>query len=209
MSPLKEVFQSLFPLETQQDAALLFLDILSAHRTPPRVYHTITHLEHFYEVLKPHLPDRQEDREVLLWAMFYHDYVYDILLAADNETRSAEKAEEVLQNLGKNPEMIRRVKHLILATRRHRVEEGADTLVPLFLDTDLSILGESPEKYQTYQEAIRAEYSTVPTELFRQARRKILERFLAEDHIYHTSALRQKYEAQARFNLQQEIEALQ
>jgi predicted metal-dependent HD superfamily phosphohydrolase len=208
MSPLKEVFQSLFPLEAHQDAGLLFMDILSAYRTPPRVYHTITHLEHFYEVLKPHLPDRQADREVLLWAMFYHDYVYDILLSAENESRSAEKVEEVLHQLGKSAEMIRRVKHQILATRRHRVEDGADPLVPMFLDADLSILGERPEKYQRYQEAIHAEYSTVPTELFRTARRKILEQFLAEDHIYHTPAFRNQYEAQARINLQSEIEAL-
>lgn len=208
MSPLKEVFQTLFPLEEQQDAGLLFMDIYSAYRNPPRAYHTITHLEHFYEELKPFLPDR-EDREVLLWAMFYHDYVYDILLSPDNEVRSADKAEEVLQNLGKSPEIIRRVKHLILATRRHRVEEDADPLVPLFLDTDLSILGASPEKYQRYQQSIREEYSTVPTELFRTARRKILERFLAEEHIYHTSAFKDRYEAQARMNLQNEIEALQ
>jgi predicted metal-dependent HD superfamily phosphohydrolase len=208
MSPLKEVFQTLFPLEAQQDAGLLFMDILAAYRMPPRAYHTISHLEHFYEVIKPHLPAQETDRQVLLWAMFYHDYVYDVLLSAENETRSADKAQLVLQQFGKSGEMIGRVKELILATRHHQVRDQADALVPLFLDADLSILGEKPDKYQAYQEAISAEYSTVPTELFRTARRKILEQFLAEDHIYHTSAFRNQYEAQARINLKKEIEAL-
>jgi predicted metal-dependent HD superfamily phosphohydrolase len=52
---------------------------------------------------------------------------------------------------------------------------------------------------------VRDEYSWVPEFLFKRERRKILEEFLARPVIFNTKPFRERYEAQARVNLERSL----
>jgi predicted metal-dependent HD superfamily phosphohydrolase len=93
---------------------------------------------------------------------------------------------------------------MILATKTHN-SAGLNSDGKLFLDLDLSILGADKPGYQAYSRAIRREYSFVPEPLYRNGRQKILQNFLAREFIYLTNVCREKFELQARENIQREI----
>jgi hypothetical protein len=71
----------------------------------------------------------------------------------------------------------------------------------LLIDIDLSILGQPPERFRDYEQAIRAEYAWVPEATFVQKRREILAGFLERPAIYHAEWSRTRYESIARANL--------
>ncbi|MCB0087254.1 MAG: hypothetical protein KDE54_05020, partial [Caldilineaceae bacterium] len=98
---------------------------------------------------------------------------------------------------------IGRVKEHILATRHATPPQGQDQA--LLVDIDLAILGAESERFEEYEAQIRAEYSDVPSPLFRRKRRQILEGFLARSSIYATPELRQRFEERARQNIARAI----
>jgi len=84
-----------------------------------------------------------------------------------------------------------------------------EILIALFLDMDISILGASAEKYNTYAKQIRREYSAYSWDAYRQGRSKIMTSFLQRNQIFFTNHFHQKYEQQARRNIQRELNSLQ
>lgn len=82
-------------------------------------------------------------------------------------------------------------------------------LIALFLDLDISILGSSEEEYNTYAKNIRQEYSSYSWDAYRKGRTKIMTSFLERDRIFFTDHFREKYEQQARRNIQRELNSLQ
>lgn len=99
------------------------------------------------------------------------------------------------------------VRRLILATKRHEAE-GDPSDVGLFLDADLSILGADEETYTAYSEAVRREYAWVPEAAYRDGRLKVLTSFLRRERLYHIEPMAERFEAQARRNLSDEVQAL-
>jgi predicted metal-dependent HD superfamily phosphohydrolase len=126
-----------------------------------------------------------------------------------NEAASAALAAQRLAALGLPAARIDAVTRCILATR-HGAQRGAGDApgLVLLLDLDLSILAAAPAAYRAYAEAIRREYASVPDELYREARRRVLESFLARERIYRTDRLRALWEGPARANLASEIAGL-
>ena len=55
-------------------------------------------------------------------------------------------------------------------------------------------------------DSIRKEYEWVEKEFYKQERTKVLQKFLERDRIYFTKEIFDKYEKQARENIQFEIE---
>ena len=78
----------------------------------------------------------------------------------------------------------------------------------MFLDMDLSILGAPDAVYREYSKAIKSEYAWVPEFMYRRERRRILAGFLARATVYLTEVMRNRFEMQARINLDQELQAL-
>ncbi|MBP9889385.1 MAG: hypothetical protein KBF93_24025, partial [Leptospiraceae bacterium] len=76
----------------------------------------------------------------------------------------------------------------------------------IFLDSDLLILGRERNRYIEYMDSIRKEYEWVEKEFYKQERTKVLQKFLERDRIYFTKEIFDKYEKQARENIQFEIE---
>lgn len=84
--------------------------------------------------------------------------------------------------------------------------------VQLFLNLDISILASSPTDYNCYATAIRAEYSHVSRESYREGRAKVLQTFLAREKLFtggEDLAGGDVKEQQARRNLRAEIEQLE
>ena len=179
----------------------LFERLLAAYNEPHRHYHTQQHLveclEHFDAALA--LATEPGEVEIALW---FHDAIY-ILRGADNELRSADWAMQELAASGATTQAQARVHKLIMATRHNAIPSDADQ--QLLVDIDLAILGAAPARFSEYDRQVRAEYSWVPGLLYRIKRKAVLKHFLARPHLYSTCHFRNRYEQQARLNLQSAI----
>ena len=69
-------------------------------------------------------------------------------------------------------------------------------------------LGVAEKIYVKYSKAIREEYSWVPAFMYRSSRKKILRSFMERERIYYTDEMNKRFEAQARTNINDEIESL-
>lgn len=178
------------------DAALLER-LLASYAEPQRHYHTLQHLSECLDLFDQvaHLARRPGEAALALW---FHDAVY-IPQGHDNEARSAAWAGEALQAAGADEAVIARTQALIMATAHHQAQEQGDAR--LVIDVDLAILGAEPARFAEYEEQVRAEYASVPVELYRQKRGELLTRFLERPAIYGTAELHARLEQQARTNL--------
>lgn len=182
----------------------LFAEIIAHYSEPHRHYHTVQHLAECFEQwssLRSHAPHPGEV-EVALW---FHDAIYDTH-RSDNEAESAQLAEKAALGLGIATDAAKRIHGLVLATRHAAEPVGPDA--EGLVDTDLSILGAEPARFDRYEQQIRQEYAWVPETTFRERRTTVLKEFLARSHIYCTSLFRTRYEEQARANLKRSLAAL-
>lgn len=169
-----------------------------------RHYHTVAHLEACLRelVFARELAEQPAEVEVALW---YHDAVYRTF-RKDNEKQSADWAAEFLSENGAKPEVVERVRSLVMATAHLDGEATGDAA--LVVDIDLMILGTAAPVYDEFEKNVRKEYWWVPARRYAAARTNILRTFLARPVIFNTGRFRERYEANARINLQRAIDAL-
>lgn len=171
-------------------------DLLRRHAEPHRRYHTLQHLSECLALLDAHRGEAEDPAavEVALW---FHDAIYDVK-RADNEERSAALAFDALARNGAGSRAPA-VRDLVLATRHTGAPARPDER--LIVDIDLAILGAEADRFAEYEEQVRGEYAWVPAWIYRRKRRKILRGFLERPSLYSTPALRDALEARARENL--------
>ena len=145
------------------------------------------------------LAARPAEVELGLW---FHDAVYRTW-RQDNEERSARWAFEFLSACGAPTDVAARVRDLVMATKHLGSEVSGDAA--LIVDIDLSILGEPPDVYDGFERNVRKEYWWVPRARFVTARSAVLRSFLDRPAIYHWPAFRERYETQARSNLERAL----
>ena len=95
---------------------------------------------------------------------------------------------------------------MILITKHVQPPTSPDA--QLILDIDLSILGQLPELFETYEKRIRLEYSWVSAEDYKIGRAKVLNSFLDRPLIYNTDRFVKLYEHQAIENIIKALSAL-
>lgn len=100
-----------------------------------------------------------------------------------------------------------RVGNLILATKKH--DGSLDQDAAVMVDVDLSILGQEPKRFDEYENQIGREYNWVSQSELVVGRTAILKTFLDRPSIYSTDFFRNRYEQQARENLNRSILKLQ
>ena len=169
-----------------------------------RHYHNLHHLENLLELLievKPLI----KDWDVTLFALFYHDLVYNPV-RRDNEEKSAQCAEKRLESINFPKSGIDKCVKMILATAGHA--DAGDDDINLFTDADLAILGCDPARYTGYTEQVRKEYRIYPDILYKPGRRKVLQHFLNMERIFKTDYFYNKFETLARKNLNSELMGL-
>ena len=168
-----------------------------------RHYHNLAHIEAML-VKAESVSIHWKEADLVYFAIWFHDVIYDAT-RTDNEEQSAALAVQVLTKHSKlDEDQIQFIEQLILSTAKHvPLQDNKD--FHLFLDIDLSILGEPWTMYKAYAKHIRQEYKHVPKQQYRVGRKQILKRFLERKDIYYSSLFHDLYEKQARDNIQREI----
>lgn len=191
-------------LGAQGDARAVYDDLVARYAEPHRTYHTLEHIEHCLNEFESvrHLAARPSAVE---WALWHHDAIYDTK-AKDNEDRSAALAAETARNASLTDDFGKLITHLIMATKHLVVPTDPGT--QLLVDIDLSILGQSEDRFDTYERQVREEYKRVAEDVFVARRSAILKLFLERPTIYSTPFFRTRYEAQAQWNLTRSLAQL-
>lgn len=182
----------------------LWSEIETNYSKAKRHYHNLTHLADIHQQLTS-VKDKIEHWDVLLFTLYYHDIIYKST-KKDNEEKSAELAKLRMTAIGAQNEDIQLCFEQIIATKSHRAHPNSDT--NFFTDADLSILGRQPDIYKNYCSNIRKEYSIYPNFLYNRGRKKVIHHFLSMNKIFKTEAFFDRFEAQARINLRQELATL-
>lgn len=185
--------------------AAVFEELVARYSEPHRRYHTIRHLDECFAKLEELRPEANHPEEVE-FALWFHDAIYDTR-RQDNEAKSATWARATASAANLPAAVGDRILSLIMATRHDAEPHEPDEKV--LVDVDLSILAESPERFDEYESQIREEYSWVPAIVFRSKRREILREFLMRASIFNTRKFVEAYEEQARANLERSIKRLE
>ena len=184
-------------LGAQGDANAVYDDLVARYSEPHRAYHTLEHIRHCLDEFEQvrHLATNPDAVELALW---YHDAIYDTK-TKDSEERSAALAVEEARNASLPDSFGQSVANLIMATKHTTAPTDPD--VQLLVDIDLSILGQTGDKFDEYERQVRKEYEWVAEDAFVAGRSSILKSFLDRTTIYSTRLLLNKYEVQARRNI--------
>ncbi|KAF6217360.1 hypothetical protein GE061_001714 [Apolygus lucorum] len=78
-----------------------------------------------------------------------------------------------------------------------------------FLDLDMAVLGSDPDTYNQYWQNEKEENDIIPEAMYNSFRAKVLKTFLQIPNIYATKEFRDKYEENARANLQRDVSNLE
>lgn len=177
--------------------------LLTRWREPQRHYHTVDHLTAMLSIV-----DAEGGSDPVRLATWFHDAVYDPRSPGDaNERESAALARAELAGLGVPAPVAAEVERLVLLTAGHAVTPG-DSDGELLCDADLAVLARPPAEYDAYAAAVRREYAHVPDELFRTGRAAVLQGLLDLPALYRRRALAERWEGQARANLERELRAI-
>jgi predicted metal-dependent HD superfamily phosphohydrolase len=197
------------------------LDLIARYGEPHRRYHDVRHLIDVLDAVDE-LADDAQDLDAVRLAVWFHDAVYattpataghdagdvgDVGDAASNEEASARLAELVLGRLGLPVHVVAETARLVRLTETHDAPPD-DANAAVLCDADLAILAAGPERYAEYADAVREEYRSVPDEVFRPARARILGDLLAAPSLYRTRVARARFEERARANVSAEIARL-
>jgi len=181
----------------------LWNEIRKRYSSRGRHYHNLSHLDHLVTVLLPH-KEKFTSWTAVIMAVVYHDAVYNVL-KKNNEERSAALGTKRMREISLSPAIVQQIERFVLATKSHH---SVDAETDLFTDADLSVLGGEPRAYELYAQQIRKEYFIYPDMIYYPGRKKVLEYFLHMPMIFKTPAFFDRYEAQARINLQWELLSL-
>jgi len=203
---LKATFQELLRKYTENEQLIeaFWAEITKNYASKNRYYHTLHHLSNLLVELKM-IKNEIKNWDAILFTLFYHDLVYNVL-KTDNEEKSAAIAEKRLEQLFVPKEIITLCKAHILATKTHTLSSNSDT--NFFTDADLSILGQPSEVYLLYSKNVRKEYGLFPDFVYNSGRKKVIHHFLEMEKLFKTDFFYNKFEQKAKENLKNELTTL-
>lgn len=192
-------------------SAYLHSVIIPRYTEQHRYYHTLEHISYMLRQLDLVPDDLAIDRNSIELAIFFHDIVYNVSASGqhgDNERASAEMFAQFCRGVSPalSDTMISRVERCILQTMDHlQCTERDDLDMLLFLDLDLSILGDEWDRYNLYAMQVQREYSSIfDDRQFRAGRLRFLESMKRVPTLYFTSHGERLWEDRARDNMQRE-----
>jgi predicted metal-dependent HD superfamily phosphohydrolase len=198
ISNLKKRWNNIFdPICDAEKKEEAFNNLVNRYSENHRHYHTLQHVNDCLNLLDDvsNCIVNNFNVETAIW---FHDVIYNPQ-QNDNEEMSAKYAKLFFQTINMNTNAIKEIDNLIMLTKH---PSNPITIDEKYLtDIDLSILGANEELYDLYESDIRKEYEFVPYIFFKQGRMKLLRTFAEVANIYHTDYFREKYEAQARRNI--------
>lgn len=203
---LEETFIKLIGNYTTDErlAIQLWNEIEANYSNKKRHYHTLNHLESLLQQLFT-IKIQIKDWDTILFSLYYHDIIYNPL-KTNNEQKSAEFAENRMQLIGVPKIIIENCVRQILATKKHLLSADNDTNI--FIDADLSILGQPWNVYANYYTQVRNEYALYPDMIYKPGRKKVLLHFLQMERIFITDYFFERFEATSKENLHRELKEL-
>lgn len=176
----------------------------ACYTEPHRRYHTFQHVEECLEELDE-IEGDEERLALLEVALWFHDSICEPG-SRNNALASAALANEFLLECQASDSVVEFVTDMIMATRDHRAQDDPDAAIMIALD--LNIFARSPQRYLAYETQVREEFALMPEDGYRSQRIEWLQGFLDRPVIYDSETMREIYEEQARFNLEQRIAQL-
>lgn len=202
-------------LEADGDAYDEYQNMLNAYLAGDRVYHSINHIVDGLDKLEDAIEYTEAkgmkvDADALTLAWYLHDVVKKKNSRVDEE-RSAKYAYDTCVKALRE-DIAEKVKKCVLVTKHDEKHQPMTIEEELSADVDLSIFGESSKIFNEYENDIRREFYFANDIEFIDARIQVLEKFQKRykdgGHIYYTDFFREKYEEQARENLDRSIARL-
>lgn len=192
----------------KNDTGFIIEDIIKTYNKPERGYHGIKHISDMLRSFNKYTSESKESTLIknpdeFRFAILMHDYVNG---ETDDVEQSACKAKDFLHRISPFYDTSY-VEKLIMATDYSKTQK-LDFEQKLMQDIDIEILGKPFEEYKKYSENIRQQYIDYPDKVFNPARIDILKRFADKNNIYNTQYYKDRYEVQARQNIEQEIKML-
>jgi pantetheine-phosphate adenylyltransferase len=174
--------------------------IYNAYTEKNRFYHNLTHISNClneFDLIK----NRIEKRFSVEMAIFFHDLVYDI----KSKTNEEDSVKFIMKEL-QIPLVKEDISALILATK-HNTNKLTDDQ-KYICDIDLSSLGKSWRLFNYYNKLVEQEYSIFPLRDLLKGRIYFMQGLLTRKRIYYTEFFYDRYEKQARKNIQKYIDAM-
>jgi pantetheine-phosphate adenylyltransferase len=174
------------------------LKVLERYKENHRHYHSLFHITQS-------LMEKDRIKSLLLFpkevemAIIYHDAIYDPV-SMDNEEESSK--------LWSNSSLLLDIKKMILATK-HDGNNIINEDTKYLLDIDLIRLSKPYRIFSYYNGLVRKEYDMFDDITYSQGRIEVFRSFLRKPFIYHTMEYRDRYEIQARKNLELFIKELE
>ncbi|MEU4364350.1 hypothetical protein [Promicromonospora sp. NPDC023987] len=177
-----------------------------------RHFHNLRHLAAVLHRVDE-LAEETHEPDLVRLAAWYHGAVFssekkvaEASQGGEQSTASAILAHDELIDLGVPARAADRVAALVNAIVRH-APDPADFDAAVLNDADLAMLAAEPQRYKEYKSAVRAEYAHIPTDVYLQARIRVIERLLARKSLF-LSPMGAAWEAPARQNLDMELHRL-
>lgn len=202
MKKLEILFKDIIQKYTTNEAIInsMWLNIETNYRGRP--YHNLYHIKAMVTQLTDIKKLITNFDETIL-AVFYHDIIY-VIPSIFNEIKSAMYAKDELGKIN-YPNVIG-VQQKISATTKHLKTNNQDT--NYLLDADLSMLGTESFIYANTIDLIKTEYKKINHFVWVKGRKSFLTKFLKKDRLFITDYFYDKYEKQARVNMQTELNNL-
>ncbi len=183
--------------------------LLAAYSEHWRTYHNLYHIYRMVKSAETHFKSECDDDEwrALLTMILYHDAVYKVGDAGkDNERASADMMADLIGTMDVTLWFELCAWAGIYATKTHNLDgvpEQYQKIVAMIIDLDLEGIGLTDEGFTQNTEAIWLEFQPIMIrEKFDRGREEWARSFLSRPHIFHTELFREKYELQARRNLE-------
>ncbi|BES91332.1 Hypothetical protein NTJ_04140 [Nesidiocoris tenuis] len=188
--------------------------ILTSLNDPKRKCHNYSYLAQkisLYETIKHLL----KNREAVEYALFFSYIEYGPMTVDGNEKNIAHFKQFATEcGIPLESDLVRDTLVLLecnssCMTEEH-IKEGAfgSEDKHYFLDLDMAVLGMDDVTYNQYWQSEKEENDVVPESMYNTFRTKILKTFLQIPNIYATKEFREKYEENARRNLQRDVSCL-
>ncbi|WP_262689409.1 HD domain-containing protein [Kordiimonas aestuarii] len=180
-----------------ENSIMVYNDLCTRMSEPQRFYHTLEHVDELLTLAT----DAGIDSPWLDAAIWFHDAVYTPG-DGDNEAASARLATRTMARLSLTDDA---QAHVITAIHASKDHKSTDPDVMAFLDLDMAILGSPPGRYIRYAADVRREFGHISDWRFGMGRKQFLKGCLKRKHIYLTPWFHERFEAQARANMQAEL----
>ena len=195
----KRLMTLLHRVGVEEVRGVIFTELNDRYSERHRVYHTAGHIRHCLAEFKQ-VKDMLINPDAVELAIWFHDAIF-VPGASDNEVRSAEFSQEILWRGYVSDELRARVLSLIMATKHDGKLSPSDPDAIMMADIDLSSLGAYPQMFDENAQRLRREMC-LSNEKFFKRQAIFLVNLFQRDSIYGTDFFYEKYERQARKNIE-------